>query len=249
MALPLQGVRELLDPHGGEADLETGLLRVLHDRSFADDPTRALRAARYAARFGFGLEPGTEALLRETDLATVSEDRRRAELRRLAGEEEALRGFQLLADWGLLELAEERMALLAALDTLLGEPPWSAVLPRDRALLAAALGEEGAAAGLAAARPARPSEGVEAARGASPEDLAIARALGAAWLDDYVGEWRSTVLEIGGADLIAAGVPEGPAVGRGLRAALARKLDGEIEGRDEELRVALQAAGGDDEVA
>jgi len=49
-------------------------------------------------------------------------------------------------------------------------------------------------------------------------------------------------LEIGGGDLIAAGVPEGPAVGRGLAAALRRKLDGEVAGRQEELEVAVRAA-------
>jgi tRNA nucleotidyltransferase (CCA-adding enzyme) len=52
-------------------------------------------------------------------------------------------------------------------------------------------------------------------------------------------------LEIGGQDLIEAGVPEGPAVGRGLAEARRRKLDGEIEGRQEELQVALKAARND----
>src|SRR5690606_25329122 len=53
MALSLDDPAEPIDPHGGAADLDAGLLRVLHPGSFADDPTRALRAARYAARFGF----------------------------------------------------------------------------------------------------------------------------------------------------------------------------------------------------
>src|SRR5262245_7821418 len=46
MAVPLAGKTELIDPHGGLADLSDGVLRVLHERSFIDDPTRALRAAR-----------------------------------------------------------------------------------------------------------------------------------------------------------------------------------------------------------
>src|SRR5262249_22611747 len=70
MALPLAPGSELIDPHGGLEDLRAGLLRVLHDRSFVDDPTRALRAARYAARFGFELEPETRRLLEEADLST-----------------------------------------------------------------------------------------------------------------------------------------------------------------------------------
>ena len=71
----------------------------------------------------------------------------------------------------------------------------------------------------------------------------LARALGGAWLDDYIAEWRSVRLEIDGDDLIAAGVPEGPAVGRGLDAALRAKLDGDVEGREGELATALAAAG------
>ena len=47
----------LLDPHGGAADLERRLLRFLHPGSLRDDPTRLLRAARYAARLGFALAP------------------------------------------------------------------------------------------------------------------------------------------------------------------------------------------------
>ena len=74
-----------------------------------------------------------------------------------------------------------------------------------------------------APRPERPSEAVRAAHGASGAELALARALGAEWLDDYVAEWRHVRLEIGGSDLLAAGVPEGPAIGRGLRRRAARR--------------------------
>jgi tRNA nucleotidyltransferase (CCA-adding enzyme) len=49
-------------------------------------------------------------------------------------------------------------------------------------------------------------------------------------------------LEIDGRDLLAAGVPEGPAIGRGLRGALAAKLDGCAEGREAELAAALEAS-------
>ena len=63
MALPLLGTAELIDPHGGRADLERGVLRILHSRSFEDDPTRALRAARYAARLGLALDAETKERL------------------------------------------------------------------------------------------------------------------------------------------------------------------------------------------
>jgi tRNA nucleotidyltransferase (CCA-adding enzyme) len=242
MALPLQGEPKLIDPHSGRSDLEAGLLRVLHDRSFIDDPTRALRAARYAARFGFELEPRTAELLREADLGTVSADRRAAELLRLASEPEAVRALQLAAEWGLVRARQGVETLLPAVDALIANPPWREIAARPRAMLVAALGPVGREAELAGHQPSRPSEGVELAQGARPEELVLARVMGAEWLDDYVRDWIGVRLEIDGSDLIAAGVPEGPAVGRGLDEALRRKLDGEIDGREQELEVARRAA-------
>jgi tRNA nucleotidyltransferase (CCA-adding enzyme) len=242
MALPLRGEARLIDPYDGRADLDAGLLRALHPGSFVDDPTRALRAARYAARFGFALEPETEALLRATDLDTVSADRRRTELLRLAGEPEAGRGFELLAEWGLVELREGGLELARTVGELSKAPPWRDLAPRDEAVLAAAVGPAGAEEELAAARPQNPSLAVELAGRRDPVELVLARALGAEWLDRYLLEWRSVALEIDGEDLKAAGIPQGVAIGRGLKEALIRKLDGEISGREQELRVALEAA-------
>jgi tRNA nucleotidyltransferase (CCA-adding enzyme) len=242
MAVPLGGDARLIDPHGGRADLEAGLLRVLHPRSFVDDPTRAIRAARYAARFGFALEPGTEGLLREGDLAIVSEDRRRAELRRLAAEPTAPQGFELLAGWGQVVLSSRWDVLVAGLPKLMSVPPWDGEVDPADAWLAAALGPDHVGEDLANAHPTQPSQAVSLAAGHDPTELLLARALGAEWLDDYMGVWRDVELEIDGAELIAAGVPEGPALGRGLAAALRAKLDGEISGREAELAAALAAA-------
>jgi tRNA nucleotidyltransferase (CCA-adding enzyme) len=242
MAIPLRRDPELIDPHRGLGDLESGLLRVLHGGSFDDDPTRALRAARYAARFGFELERETASLLAEAELGTVSADRREAELLRLAGEAEAVRGFGLLVEWGLLDLSEKRLELAGRVAGLVTASPWKDAARRDRVVLSAALGRWGEAERLAGAHPALPSEAVQLARGVSPVELALARAMGAEWLDRYLLEWRQVRLDIGGEDLIAAGVPQGPSVGRGLAAAIRAKLDGEVAGRDEELARALKAA-------
>jgi poly(A) polymerase len=56
----------LLDPHGGQADLQLRRLQLLHRRSLRDDPTRILRGARYAARLGFHLAPESLTQLRAT---------------------------------------------------------------------------------------------------------------------------------------------------------------------------------------
>jgi tRNA nucleotidyltransferase (CCA-adding enzyme) len=242
MAVPLAGVVRLIDPHGGREDLERGLLRVLHARSFADDPTRAIRAARYASRFGFTLDPETDRLLRQADLSTVSADRRRAELERLAAEPTGRVGLGLLADWGVIDLRKGGVELMEAVDDLLQRGHWAEFVPREEAILAAALGPPGGEELLASMWPPRPSEGVEVAGGRDPVELILARAMGADWIEQYLTSWRLVELEIGGADLIAAGVPRGPAVGHGLRAARRLKLEGEITGREAELAAALEAA-------
>lgn len=55
---------QFLDPHGGRDDLRDRQLRILHPRSFEDDPTRILRALDFAARFEFALESATETKAR-----------------------------------------------------------------------------------------------------------------------------------------------------------------------------------------
>ena len=57
---------ELIDLHHGQEDLAAGQLRFLHLESVQDDPTRVIRAARYAARLGFGLAEESRAQVRNT---------------------------------------------------------------------------------------------------------------------------------------------------------------------------------------
>jgi tRNA nucleotidyltransferase (CCA-adding enzyme) len=242
IAVPVSDPGRVIDPQGGLDDLRAGMLRILHDRSFVDDPTRALRAARYASRLGFGVEPGTLELLHEADLRTVSDDRVEAELRRLAEELRPRAGFELLRDWGLIKLDPGADDLIDAVAELLAAEPWRSEAGRGDAVLAAARGAPSAARELASMTPATPSEAVAAAHGRSGVELALARALGACWLDDYINDWRGVRLEISGDDLLASGIAAGPAVGRGLAAALRAKLDGEVSGREQELELALDAA-------
>ncbi len=63
LALTAQQTDPLLDPFDGLGDITAQIIRVLHDRSFIDDPTRILRAARFAARLEFTVEPHTRALI------------------------------------------------------------------------------------------------------------------------------------------------------------------------------------------
>jgi tRNA nucleotidyltransferase (CCA-adding enzyme) len=70
---------ELHDPADGASDLEARLVRVLHDRSFVDDPTRVFRGIRLATRLGFAIEPHTTELMHDAiadgALTTVAKER------------------------------------------------------------------------------------------------------------------------------------------------------------------------------
>jgi tRNA nucleotidyltransferase (CCA-adding enzyme) len=105
MALALdEAAPELQDPFGGRADLQAGRIRILHGRSFADDPTRMLRALRFALRLGYELEERTADALadgvRGGFLDSLTGDRLRRELAKLLAEA-PVAGPVALADTGL----------------------------------------------------------------------------------------------------------------------------------------------------
>jgi poly(A) polymerase len=102
IAVPLAG-GEPIDPHGGIGDLERRILRVVGEDSFRTDPLRLLRAARLASDLGLEIDSGTVALAR-SDARLAAEpagERQLAELRRLLGGPEPLRGLALLDELGL----------------------------------------------------------------------------------------------------------------------------------------------------
>jgi tRNA nucleotidyltransferase (CCA-adding enzyme) len=278
MAVGLTGddLGHLYDPFEGQADLDARLIRVLHDRSFLDDPTRLLRGVRYATRLDFALEPETERLAREAvageALSTISGARIGADLMPLLLEEDVGKAVELLRD------LEIHTALHPELDP---DPE----LVASAALGAAAIGADPAVSALAAlvesapeeldlwladlqlpaeqrdaaARAARVAQRIVMAlreRDHSPSELrallgrepleALALALALHAPSEPILRWatslRGVSLEISGDDLLAAGVPEGPALGRALEETLRRKLDGVVSGRDEELETALLLA-------
>ena len=129
MALRLGEARadELVDPHGGCADLAAGVVRVLHDLSFIDDPTRLIRAARFATRLGFVLEPHTRALVAEAARASVldrvSGTRVRDEVVKLLGEPNPGAVLVCLADLGIERQVFPGLRLGGVLHRWLAEAP------------------------------------------------------------------------------------------------------------------------------
>jgi tRNA nucleotidyltransferase (CCA-adding enzyme) len=108
LAVALHGEKhgELVDFFGGRMDLHRREIRVLHSLSFIDDPTRAIRAVRYARRLDFTIAPDTRNLITtaidEGVFDRLSGQRLRRELEILLAEDHPTFAIELLADLGLL---------------------------------------------------------------------------------------------------------------------------------------------------
>ncbi len=118
---------ELIDEFGGLSDLKNGLIRVLHDQSFEDDPTRILRAVRFEQRFCFSIERKTLGLLRQAVegkvMNTVKPPRYFVEFKKMLCEPDPLRCLRRLdhlkalrvivplktIDWNLLAGIQRRV--------------------------------------------------------------------------------------------------------------------------------------------
>jgi tRNA nucleotidyltransferase (CCA-adding enzyme) len=124
---------ELIDPFGGERDLRAGVLRHVGP-AFAEDPLRVLRAARFAARFGFAIAPETRELMRSIvasgELATLSGERVWQEFARALMSPTPSRFIITLKDCGALA------ALLPEVDALFGERSGKRGAAGDRLLRA-----------------------------------------------------------------------------------------------------------------
>ena len=279
MAVSLKGddFGSLVDPFGGRRDLEGKRIRVLHNLSFIDDPTRIFRAIRYENRLGFRMDDHTERLARGcVDMGLVgdlSSERLRNELIALLEEGPGHHSILRLREIGVdraihphLAADEEAVELLARLHTLREEleidvPEWRLGL----AALARKLPPDEVYQWLARLRVRRrDGERIAAAVTVAPKLVARLRAgtidnaelvaladpyapdapLFALALEDsaalrrFFRELRSVALEVTGADLAHLGLAESPRVGEILGELRRRKLNGELDGRDSELRAA-----------
>ena len=268
MALPLAAALEqVVDTHGGRADLDARILRTLHRESFRDDPTRIFRAVRYEQRFAFRLSDDTrcdlESAVAAGAIAMLSGDRLRHELDRILHETSPLLALQRAEALGVLtathpalgashldglhDWTARPLAWLAALVWPLHESTGSSVAVRlntpsdwtrvisDTTTLTERL------PGLAAERSA-PSDVCALLDGLSPDALAAGTVLATAPASErirmYLAEWWTVAPLLRGPDLLALGVPPGPAVGEALRALRRARLDGETRNRHDEEQLA-----------
>jgi tRNA nucleotidyltransferase (CCA-adding enzyme) len=261
--------RELVDPFSGRSHLADRLVRVLHESSFVDDPTRIFRAAQYEGRLGFRMDPKTETLalmavpdvgrlsgarVRE-ELGAILEEERAAEilerLHRLGVDEALHPGLRFPEDGGVLErlriLASQyapapqwELGLLA-----IGPPPgWLDELKFARWVVTrieSAVAEAPALRARLRGRDLTPAEIVDVVEQTGPDTplLALAQEDLPA-LHEYFRRLRDVQVELTGDDLAALGLGESPRVGEVLAELRRRKLNGALDSRAEEIAAARE---------
>lgn len=143
---PADARLSVIDLLGGLADLKAKRLRVIHRRSFHDDPTRALRAARLAPRLRFSLARETRASLRDAlrdgAFGAVSGDRLRREIEKCFTDAalglDPPAALKRLSDWHVLtalepglELPQDAVTALRRFGRITAEPPWRSARYRE----------------------------------------------------------------------------------------------------------------------
>lgn len=252
---------ELIDYTGGQRDLGIKCMRVLHDRSFLDDPTRILRLFRYAARLDFSADAHTMDLLNEAldkkCLDTLSTDRLMHELLRCLSDSIAHKTLLALAGFGILFPDARGLAALHAFEED-GEIFWKKHLPgldsvlvkilllRDPSFLGYNMNRlysntlshwirHGEAWRQQIRSASTPGLLYDLLSPHAPEALvAMAQTGGdgsAEWVAAvrFLSVLKGTAPRLDGEDLLALGVPPGPAVGRFLSELLHLRLDGRID--------------------
>lgn len=121
--LNAQRFGEVVDVCAGHGDIAAAHIRVLHGRSFLDDPTRIFRAIRFEQRLGFCMDRPTLALLREAVatgvIAYLSGRRLSEELKRMLSERQPRRALARMSELGVLHAIHSKLAWSQKLEGML----------------------------------------------------------------------------------------------------------------------------------
>ena len=113
--LNLANFGNLIDFFGGQADIKEKKVRVLHNQSFIEDPTRIFRAIRFEQRYGFTMEDKTQKLIEEALknhlLQRLSGQRIREELIQILEEDKPGKAIQRMQELGVLKTIHPKMEL------------------------------------------------------------------------------------------------------------------------------------------
>ncbi len=259
---------ELIDLHDGERDVQAGVVRVLHPRSFVDDPTRLFRAARFEQRFGWTVAAETLALISAAlpVIDVISGDRLRHELELLFREAQPDRSLRRLDEWSVLQQIDRALKfddrsaqrLTRPVESFEGWAYWLADLPLadvQRIAMRLNLRREDVIDLEQLIDLLGAADTIGRAEAASTIYRLLTRyhdrVLRAALtlidqdrtqrnIEHYLDELNTVQLELNGMQLQALGLPPGPAMGRLLRDLMAARLDGEVATRQDEENYARQ---------
>jgi tRNA nucleotidyltransferase (CCA-adding enzyme) len=258
------GRGEIIDPTSGEADLQAGVIRVLHDRSVQDDATRIIRAVRYATRLDFRIEESTLDLIAR-DLSfidKISGTRLRQEMARVFAEGHPDRAIIKLRDLGVLRAIHPALnpddRQLAAFQSIRGidaAVAWALLafsmnesdIPNLIRRLALTRKQSDSVRAMPALRNAatqltqdlRPSD-VAKLLSPFPGPALLAYSLAgepavAHHIRDYLDRTRTVRPILRGDDIVELGVPRGPEVASVLTQLRAARLDGEVTTCEDEV--------------
>ncbi|MBI5885409.1 MAG: CBS domain-containing protein [Deltaproteobacteria bacterium] len=245
---------ELVDFFGARKDIKEKTIRVLHNLSFVEDPTRMLRAVRFSEKFGFKIGKHTLNLMKNSVKLDVFKDlagiRLFEELKNILVEETVISAISALHLHGILRLihkgitwdvgrvvfferAKETLAwheLLYTKDTV---EDWLVLfLALTDPLTQAELDELAERLTIAG----RKVHAVISARRARADKESERKAISA-----YITRLRAVRCELTGADLMAMGFSEGPAIGETLAGIFRLRCDGEVSTRQQEEAYAKTA--------
>ena len=257
---------EILDLHGGLEDIDSSCLRVLHNESFSDDPTRIFRAARYLSRLEFDFDANTYDLIAEAHdgIVNLTGTRIANELEKIFLESNPLDVLQILETWDVLADIQSDLSVDNHLKELMlpgGYPSNDRKLMGFLLLALPLLGTrrrelcERLSLATAISSPIGDldridglSEGMKPsqihARLTSCHDAVLEAAC------DYYGGWirdqivlyqtklRKITLDISGADVLAMGLKEGPEIGRVIETIKSSLIDGEISSKEDQIKLA-----------
>ncbi|MCK4352317.1 CCA tRNA nucleotidyltransferase [candidate division WOR-3 bacterium] len=255
----------IIDPFGGMSDLKNGLIRVLHPKSFIDDPTRIFRALRFAGKFDFRLESETDILAKKAIKAGLVEKLSPKRIRRetilILEEQKRERIIRLSDKFGLLKILKLKLpepGLFKKLEAttypslankwfvyLLGildlENP-SPFLSFTNKELQKIKHTNTILKNLHPLKNAKkPSEIYNLLKEAGDEELLFIMLVVSqvkSRIIKFLQVYKKVKLKINGKDLIKLGIKEGPLYKELLSATLYAKLDGMVRTKKEELEFA-----------
>jgi len=231
---------ELLDPHGGQRDIEARLVRMVDASNFDDDPLRVLKGVRMAVKYGFDLEEETLAAMRAraATITSVAVERVTYELSVIFSSGVLRRAVALLRETGLAaplglharDLHADDVTVAGAYALLVDEPRayarkwrWSAELLRDVQALQGLIEQHDRV------------DLYDAGEGVARQLPAVLRALGRDATLDFP-DFSIRALLSGDAIATLAGLAPGKEVGQLKRALLEAQLHGEITNAEEAER-------------